>query len=315
MNALPFDKQTQVIGALTEGLSIRSVARLFDVHRDTIGRLALTVGQGCERLHDRMMRDLQVNLIQLDEQWDFIGKKQKRIRDNDPEEMGDVWLYVALSATHKAVLSYVVGKRTPENTEALAMDLRGRILNRPQITSDGYTPYVGAVTVAFQAGVDFAVLTKKYGSDSNLPDAAHRYSPGHVTGIEKAVIRGNPDENEISTSYVERFNLSTRMASRRFTRLTNGFSKKLTNHQAAVALWIAFYNLCRVHETLRCTPAMALGVTDHIWTIAELVAAALEPLDVPPLPRPIPETTLRPGYRPFRPVVIRGGKITQRKPS
>jgi IS1 family transposase len=260
-----------------------------------------------------MMRNLQVNLIQLDEQWDFIGKKQKRVRDNDPDEMGDVWLYVALSATHKAVLSYVIGKRTPENTEALAMDLRGRILNRPQITSDGYGPYVGAVTVAFQTGVDFAVLTKKYGSDSNLPDAAHRYSPGRVTGIEKAVIRGNPDENEISTSYVERFNLSTRMASRRFTRLTNGFSKKLENHSAAIALWIAFYNFCRVHESLRCTPAMTLGVTDHIWSIAELVRAALEPSDVPPLPRPTPETTLRSGYRPFRPVVIRGGKMTPKR--
>jgi hypothetical protein len=178
-------------------------------------------------------------------------------------------------------------------TEALAMDLRGRILNRPQITSDGYSPYVGAVTVAFQTGVDFAVLTKKYGSDSNLPDAAHRYSPSHVTGIEKAVIRGNPDENEISTSYVERFNLSTRMASRRFTRLTNGFSKKLENHSAAIALWIGFYNFCRIHESLRCTPAMALGVTDHIWSIAELMEAALEPSDIPPIPR-TPSTTLRP---------------------
>lgn len=290
-------------------MSIRSVARLFDIHRDTIGRLALTVGQNCERLHDRMMRDLQVNLIQLDEQWDFIGKKQKRVRANDPGEMGDCWLYVALSAMHKAVLSYVVGKRSVENTEALALDLRGRILNRPQITSDGYSPYVGAVQIAFQDGVDFAVLTKKYGSDSNLPDAAHRYSPGHVTGIEKAIIRGNPDEDEISTSYIERFNLSTRMASRRFTRLTNGFSKKLANHEAAIALWIAFYNFCRVHESLRSTPAMALGVTDHIWTIGELINAAAEPSDAPPIPRK-PSTTLRPGIRRFRLIVGRGKKGT-----
>jgi IS1 family transposase len=311
MNVLRSEKQTQIIGALTEGLSMRSVARLFEVERNTVGRLALRVGQGCEHLHDRMMRGLQVNLIQLDEQWDYVAKKQKRVRSDDPAEYGDTWLYVALSATHKAVLSYLVGKRSPENTEALALDLRRRILNRPQITSDGYAPYVGAVQIAFQTGVDFAVLTKKYSSDSNLPDAAHRYSPGHVSGVEKVVIRGNPDENEISTSFVERFNLSTRMASRRFTRLTNGFSKKLQNHCAAVALWVSFYNLCRVHETLRCTPAMALGVTDHVWSVGELIQAAIEPSDTPPLPRPTPATTLRSGYVPFRPRVIRGGKMSK----
>jgi hypothetical protein len=154
-----------------------------------------------------------------------------------------------------------------------------------QITSDGYAPYIGAVETAFGTDVDFAMLTKKYASDSSLPDAAHRYSPGHVTGVDRTVIRGLPNSEKISTPYVERFNLSSRMQMRRFTRLTNGFSKKLENHQAAVALWVAFYNLCRVHETLRCTPAMAPGVTDHIWTIGELVQAALEPSDVPPLPR------------------------------
>jgi IS1 family transposase len=274
-------------------------------------RLSVRVGEGCARLHDRLMRDLQVNVIELDEQWDFIGKKQKRVRQGDPDEMGDVWLFVALAATQKAVLSYMVGKRTTENTEALAMDLRARIVNRPQITSDGYAPYIGAVEAAFGWDVDFAMLTKKYVGDSNLPDAAHRYSPGHVAGIDKTVIRGIPDSEKISTSYVERFNLSSRMQMRRCTRLTNAYSKKLENHRAAVALWIAFYNLCRVHETLRCTPAMALGVTDHIWTIGELVHAALEPTDVPPLPRSTPETTLRSGYRPFRPVVIRGGKMTR----
>ena len=161
--------------------------------------------------------------------------------------------------------------------------------------------------------VDYAMLTKKYVGDSNRPDAAHRYSPGHVSGVDRVVIRGNPKSENINTSYVERFNLSSRMQMRRFTRLTNGFSKKLESHAAAVALWIAFYNLCRVHETLRCTPAMALGVTDHIWTIAELLAAALVPSDVPPLPRPTPETTLRPGHTPFRPRVINGGKMGTRR--
>jgi hypothetical protein len=151
--------------------------------------------------------------------------------------------------------------------------------------------------MAFGADVDFATITKKYVGDSNLPDAAHRYSPGHVSGVETTVIRGRPDPEKISTSYVERFNLSTRMASRRFTRLTNAYSKKLENHRAAVALWIAFYNFCRVHETLRCTRAMALGVTDHIWTIGELISAALEPSGVPPLPRPTPRNDAATGGR------------------
>jgi IS1 family transposase len=252
--------------------------------------LGVRVGDGCERLHDRLMRDLQVNQIELDEQWDFIQKKQKRVRSDDPAEFGDVWLFVALAATQKTVLSYLVGN---------------------QITSDGYAPYIGAVEAAFGWDVDYAMLTKQYVGDSNLPDAAHRYSPGHVAGVERTVIRGRPDPEHISTSYVERFNLSSRMQMRRCTRLTNGFSKKLENHRAATSLWIAFYNLCRVQETLRWTPAMALGVTDHIWTIAELVAAALESDAPPPLPRPTLETTLRPGYRPFRPIVIRGGKMTK----
>jgi len=311
MNALSFERQTRIVGALCEGCSIRATERLTDTHRDTVMNLSVRVGQGCERLHDRVMRDLQVATIELDEQWDFIGKKQKRVKQDDSAEKGDVWLFVALAANQKAILSYVVGKRSVENTEALAFDLRARVVNRPQITSDGYAPYVNAIAVAFQTGVDFAVLTKKYVGDSNLPDAAHRYSPGHVAGVERSVIKGNPNPDHISTSYVERFNLSSRMHMRRFTRLTNGFSKKLENHRAAVALWICFYNFCRVHETLRCTPAMALGVTDHIWTVGELIAAALEPSDVPPLPQE-PRTTLRPGTRPFKLIIGRGGKGTNK---
>lgn len=313
MNVLPFDKQVQVIAALTEGCSIRSTERLTGVNRNTIMPLGLRVGEGCERLHDRMMRDLQVNLIELDEQWDFVAKKQRHVQDGDPDSYGDAWVFIALAATQKAVLSYRVGKRSMENTEALARDLRSRIINRPQVTSDGYAPYLGAVEAAFGLDVDYAMLTKKYVSDSNLPDAAHRYSPGHVAGVDKVMIRGNPREELISTSYVERFNLSSRMQMRRFTRLSNGFSKKFESHAAAVALWISFYNLCRVHETLRCTPAMALGVTDHIWTIGELLKAALEPSDVPPLPDRSPKSTLKPGYRPFRPIVIQGGKMSKPK--
>ena len=169
MNVLPIDKQIQVISALTEGCSIRSTERLTDVNRNTVMSLSLRVGDGCERLHDGMMRDLQVNQIELDEQWDFIQKKQKRVQTGDPAEFGDVWLFVALAATQKAVLSYLVGKRSTENTNALARDLRARIVNRPQITSDGYAPYVGAVEAAFGWDVDYAMLTKEYVGDSNLP--------------------------------------------------------------------------------------------------------------------------------------------------
>jgi IS1 family transposase len=291
MNQLPRDKQVQVIAALTEGCSIRATERLTDVNRETVMTLGVRVGEGCARLHDAIMRDLHVNLVELDEQWAFIGKKQKRVQTGDAPEMGDAWVFIALDATRKAVLSYVVGKRTAENTFALASDLRARIVNRPQITADGYVPYVNAVTEAFDRDVDFGQLTKVYAATPGN-DAATRYSPGRVIGAEKTAICGRPDEEKISTSYVERFNLTSRMQMRRFTRLTNAFSKKLRNHRAAVALYVAWYNLCRVHETLRCTPAMALGVTDHIWTVGELVDAALS-APMPPPPAPTGQQTFR----------------------
>jgi len=245
---------------------------MTDVNRNTIMSLSLRIGDGCERLHDGMMRDLQVNQIELDEQWDFIQKKQKRVRTGDPAEFGDVWLFVALASTQKAMLSYLVGKHSTANTHAVARDLRARIVNRPQITSDGYAPYVGAVESAFGWNVDFAMLTKQYVGDSNLPEAAHRYSPGHVAGIEKTVIRGLPNQDLISTSYVERFNLSSRIQMRRFTRLSNGFSKKLANLKASVALHYAHYNFVRIHRKLRMTPAMAAGVTNRLWSVEELIA-------------------------------------------
>ncbi len=273
MNVLPFEKQIRVIAGLVEGCSMKSVSRITGIHPDTIMRLGVKAGEACHRLHDQLMRDLDVNLIELDEQWAFIAKKQKRVKDTDPAEYGDVWLFVALAANQKAVLSYVVGKRTSENADALAIDLENRLTTRAQITSDGYSPYVGAIDTAFGRNVDFAQLIKIYQATPGN-DAAHRYSPGSIRGLEKNVIRGNPDEDLISTSYVERFNLTTRMAMRRFTRLTNGFSKKFENHRAAIALHLAHYNFCRVHETLRCTPAMQLGVTNHIWTIEELLKQA-----------------------------------------
>jgi IS1 family transposase len=271
--------------------------------------LGVRVGEGCARLHDRLMHDLQVGLVEMDEQWAFITKKQKRVSDSDPAYYGDVWVFTALAATQKAVISYVVGKRTSENASALAADLRSRIVNRPQITADGYAPYIGALRHAFGGGrgCDFAQLIKVYEATPGN-DSATRYSPGRIRSIDKEAVFGNPDEDLISTSYVERFNLTNRMAIRRFTRLTNAFSKKFENHQAAVSLHVAHYNLCRVHETLRTTPAMALGVSNHIWTIGELIDAALTaPKPAPTLP--VPPAPTRPNPRGFQLRVIQGGKL------
>ena len=274
-----------VIGALTEGCSIRAVERLTGAHRDTIMRLSVRVGEGCAIVHDRLMRRLNVNLLQLDEVWAFIGKKQKRLKPGDSPEKGDQYLFVALDATRKAIISYVVGKRDGTTTNAFAADLRERILGRPQISSDGFKPYLEAIELAFGADCDYGQTMKAFEGEPGA-DAARRYSPGWVVGVEKAVINGWPQQELISTSYVERSNLSLRMASRRFARLTNGFSKTLRNHRAAVALYVAHYNLCRVHETLRITPAMALGVADHIWTIGELLGAVLEGGAPEPVGRP-----------------------------
>ena len=292
MNILPLPKQVAIVAALTEGCSIRSVERLTDTHRDTIMRLGVRIGVGCAALHDRLMRDLHVNLLEFDEVWAYIGKKQKRLTRDDPAYMGDAYTFVALDATRKAIISYRTGKRTADNTVEFASDVRARILGRPQISSDGFSPYVDAIEWAFGSEVDYGQIVKVYEGEPG-PTAARRYSPGWVVDVRKATIAGAPDRAKISTSYVERSNLSLRMGCRRFTRLTNAFSKKPQNHKAAVALYVAHYNLCRVHEALRITPAMALGVTDHIWTIGELVAAALgdgssePPVPVSPPPAPV----------------------------
>jgi IS1 family transposase len=309
MNVLPREQQARIIGCLVEGNSIRATERLTNVHRDTVMKLGLKVGQQCVNLHDRLFRDLQVATIELDEQWAFIAKKAKRVRQDDPAEYGDSWLFAAIAANQKAIISFVVGKRTAQNTQLLASDLRARIVNRPQITADGYSPYPGAIDVAFGVNVDFATITKEYVAP--VADDAARRSPSSIRAVDKTVIRGNPDESKISTSYVERFNLTTRMQLRRFTRLTNAFSKKAENHAAAVALHIVHYNLCRWHETLRWTPAMALKVTDHIWSIDELLAEASAMPTTPPAPAK-PPTTMRPGYRPVQLRVIRGGKVSGR---
>jgi len=280
MNVLPLEKQVEAIAALTEGVSVRATERLTGVNRGTILSLGVRVGRGCAALHGKLMRNLQVNRVELDEIWSFVGKKQKQVKADDPVTVGDQYTFLALAGSAKAILTYRVGKRTRENTEAFVNDLRYRVIGQPEISADGFQAYPWAVALAFGETASFGVIEKHY-AVSGTPEASRRYSPGDVVGVSKNAVFGAPAH--ISTSFVERQNLTLRMQQRRFTRLTNAFSKNFENHCAAVALYVMHYNFCRVHEALRVTPAMQLGVTDHVWTISELVAAALNPPSAEPI--------------------------------
>lgn len=274
MNILPHEKQVEIVSALTEGVSIRATERLTGVHRDTIMRLGVRVGQGCAKLHDALMRDLSVGRIELDEAWSYIAKKQARLTPADSADKGDCYIFLGIASAAKAILSYCVGKRNQETTSAFVADLRTRVIGAPEISSDGWTCYPGAIEDSFGADVAYGQIEKHYGVQGGVVEAARRYSPAQVVAVSKRRVVGKP--THISTSYIERQNLTLRMQQRRFTRLTNAFSKKLENHEAAVALYVCWFTLCRVHEALRITPAMQLGVADHIWTISELVEAALD---------------------------------------
>lgn len=273
MNILPREKQIEAIAALTEGVSVRATERLTGVNRGTILSLGVRIGNGCAALHNGLMRDLNVGRIELDEAWSYIGKKQKMLTAGDSAEKGDCYIFLAIAGAAKAILSYRVGKRNQENTSAFVADLRTRVLGAPEISSDGWNCYPGAIDDAFGLDCAYCQVEKHYGVQGGVLEAARRYSPAQVVAVSKRRVVGKP--RHISTSYVERQNLTLRMQQRRFTRLTNAFSKKLENHEAAVALYVCWFNLCRVHETLRVTPAMQLGVADHIWSIGELVDAAL----------------------------------------
>jgi IS1 family transposase len=274
MNILPRDKQVEAIAALCEGVSIRATERLTGINRGTILSLGVRVGDGCATLHDAIMRGLHVSRIELDEAWSFVAKKQRHLKPTDPAEFGDQYAFLALAGAGKAIISWRVGKRNGENCRAFLADLRARILGAPEISSDGFPAYPDAVERAFGIDCTFGTIEKHYAVETAPVEAARRYSPAAVVSVTTTDVVGSP--SRISTSYVERQNLTLRMQQRRFTRLTNAFSKKLENHVAAVALYVGHYNFCRVHETLRVTPAMQLGVTDHVWTIGELVDAALE---------------------------------------
>jgi len=272
-NILPEEKQVAVLTALTEGCSIRSTERMMGVSQPTILSLLVRVGEGCARLMDKRMRGLHCDRLELDEQWSFIAKKQRHVtEEDDPSVVGDVWLFVAIDADTKLVPCYRVGKRDAENTNAFVADLTSRIQpGRVQISTDGLSTYVEAVELALGARADFGQIIKSFESEAIGPG---RYSPPKVTAAEKFVIQGSPDVEKISTSYVERLNLTTRMQMRRYARLTNAFSKKPRNHRAAIGLHFAAYNFTRTHMTTRIT-AMGAGVTNRVWSMTDLLDAAI----------------------------------------
>lgn len=270
MNILNQDERRRVVAALVEGNSIRSTSRMTGVARNTITKLLIDLGSACMTYHDKHVRRVKVRRLQCDEIWAYVGAKARNVSIEKKEiGWGDVWTWVGLDADTKLVVSYLVGGRGAGWAHDFMLDCASRIVGKPQITTDMHKPYLAAVEEAFGGDADYAVLHKIFGA-SDEPEK--RYSPATCIGCDMKTISGVPDPKHVSTSYVERQNLTMRMSMRRFTRLTNGFSKKLENHAYAVALHFMYCNFVRVHQTLRVTPAMEAGLTDHLWSIDELVA-------------------------------------------
>ncbi len=280
MNVLPISKRVQIINLLCEGMSMRAVSRVADVSINTVTRLLLDTGAACADYQDKAFRKLKSKRVQCDEIWSFVGCKEKNV----PPELkgvlglGDVYTWTAIDADTKLVPCWHVGTRDAESAHAFITDLSNRLAHRVQLTTDGLASYLTAVADAFNGHIDYAQLVKLYGDAPHAHTAARKYSPSAFTGSRKETISGYPDAEHVSTSYVERQNLTMRMHMRRFTRLTNGFSKKLDNHMAAISLHFAFYNLCRIHKSLRVTPAMEAKMTDHVWSIEEIVNLVPEPV-------------------------------------
>jgi len=274
MNKLSIERQAQVIKVLCEGNSIRSTARITNTSINTVVKLLREVGTACQKYQDRNLRHLSCKRIECDEIWSFCYSKERNVPEDKKGKLGygDVWTFVAIDADTKLALSWLVGWREPEDAYEFAKDIRSRLDNRVQLTTDGHKMYFYAVDAAFNGDVDYAQLVKYYGI---LYDESGRYSPPRCTHAKPKRIQGNPDMDKVSTSYVERQNLTMRMNMRRFTRLTNGFSKKIENHKYALALYFMHYNFARVHKTLANpysrTPAMVAGISDHIWTFEEIV--------------------------------------------
>jgi IS1 family transposase len=276
MNCLDTETRAKVISCLIEGCSIRATVRMTGVAKNTIVKLLADIGCACSAYHNRAVRNLKVRRLQADEIWCFVGAKAKNVRAEKKQEgWGDVWTWVGIDADTKLVVSYLVGGRDSGWAHDFMEDCASRIRNRVQITTDGNRVYLDAVEDAFGADIDYAMLQKIYGAPSQ--EESRRYSPARCIGCDLKVVSGDPDPTHVSTSFVERQNLTMRMHMRRFTRLTNGFSKKVDNHRHSVSLHYMFYNFCRIHQTLNVTPAMEAGLTDHVWGIEEICALLPKP--------------------------------------
>jgi IS1 family transposase len=274
VNKLPVAKRAQILAMLCEGTSMRAISRLADVSINTVSKLLVDAGKVCAQIHDEDVRGVTAKRVQVDEIWSFTYAKNKNVTDKIAESVegaGDTWTWTGIDAASKLIISWLVGGRGLEYAHPFISDLRSRLANRVQLTSDGHKSYLEAVEDAFGADVDYAQLVKIYGSTSQ--EEQRRYSPVECTGSVPHVITGDPDPKHISTSFAERQNLTMRMHMRRFTRLTNGFSKKLENHIHMVAVYAVFYNFTKVHKTLRVTPAMEAGLTDRVWSMTEIVEA------------------------------------------
>lgn len=271
MNKLSLQKRAQIIGLLVEGNSMRSVTRLVGCSINTVTKLLVDAGTACAIYQNEVMRDLPCKRIQCDEIWAFCGMKEKNVPKEHEGELGygDVYTWTAICADTKLVPSFLIGRRDAEYAYTFMHDLAGRLKNRVQLTTDGHHAYLNAVASNFGSEIDYAMLVKVYGATVGKEDQ-RRYSPPECTGAEKRRINGNPDIKHVSTSFVERQNLTMRMGMRRFTRLTNAFSKKIDNLEYAVALHFMYYNFGRIHKTLRVTPAMEAGISDHVWSLEEI---------------------------------------------
>lgn len=269
MSCLSTAQRVQVVSALVEGNSVRATSRMTGIAKGTILSLLADLGRVCAEYHDEHVRNVAAKHIQCDEIWSFCYGKDKNVSEEKKAAgAGSLWTWTALDADSKLIVSYLCGGRDAAWARSFMEDVASRLTTRVQITTDGHRAYVEAVEGAFGMDVDYAMLIKLYGSPA-APDT--RYSPGVCIGTETVFVTGKPDPNHVSTSYVERQNLTMRMSMRRFTRLTNGFSKKLENHEHMLAIYFLYYNFCRVHQTLRVTPAMEAGLSNHVWTIEEMV--------------------------------------------
>jgi len=270
MNKLPIEKRTQIINCLVEGMSLRATTRLTGCSINTVTKLLVDVGQACIKFHDEKVKGVKAKRVQCDEIWSFVYAKKKNVPEEKLGEAGDVWTWVGIDADTKLIISWYLGGRDADSANYLMQDLASRISNRVQLTTDGLKAYLQAVENSFGNDIDFAQLIKIYGHTTK--EEARKYSPAECIGTEINPISGAPDPKHVSTSYIERQNLTMRMSMRRFTRLTNGFSKKIENHIYAVALYTVHYNFCRVHKTLRVTPAMEAGLTNDFMEIEDIVS-------------------------------------------